>query len=862
MRHVIGKELLKKWPVPSSKVLSAEDRSACGVSSNQSAIACHGDSQPVPNRAGLGILRRDLSGRVLFANHDFCTLVGLSAEELHGASAKDITHPDDSERSDAAYREQSLLAEPYQIEERYVRSDGTAVWCSVHISFVLDENGRPLSSIATVSDITARRCAERSLRESEEHYRNTVELSPQIAWIAAADGSILQVSSRWHTVTGIPQSAALGQQWVQALHPDDVAPTRAQWEHSIATHEPVDVSYRLRGKDGAYRWFRARAVARLNGHGEVTRWYGSLEDIHDRRVIEDALRDSEERFRLAAQAAGLGIWDYDAVSGKREWSNEFKAMLGLDRDVEPDVLTALDLVVPADQPLLQSLVNAAHSGDTTTRFEGALRIRRANDGAERCMQTGGWRMYTSSGRLTRVLVTVRDVTEERTAEDRIRWTANHDAMTGVPNRAFFAEQLDTAIRAALPDSVLALILLDVDRLKEINDTHGHDAGDMLLRTFAARLRTAFGAKAVIGRLGGDEFGVVLDGMEGDSLHRFIDDALRLMATPFEYEGQTLDTQATAGLATYPAHGTTFDDLLKASDIALYVGKSSQRGALSIFESTMRAGVQKRTSMLNVARSAIREGRIFPFYQPKVELATGRVVGFEALLRWRHDSLGIQAPDTISAAFEDTSLAIALGDQMYRAVARDLRRWLDLGLEPGRVAINLAPAEFRHGNLIGRVLEPFELAGVPLDRVEIEITETVLLCRDTDKVASILEAFRENKARIALDDFGTGYASLTHLKAFPVDVIKIDRSFVSNLRDGSDDAAIVDAMVGLAHRLRIEVVAEGVQAAEQAKYLQRKGCAYAQGHLFSPAMSAEQAEALLVSGFAGARQGDHWQHLTR
>jgi EAL domain-containing protein (putative c-di-GMP-specific phosphodiesterase class I) len=255
-------------------------------------------------------------------------------------------------------------------------------------------------------------------------------------------------------------------------------------------------------------------------------------------------------------------------------------------------------------------------------------------------------------------------------------------------------------------------------------------------------------------------------------------------------------------------------------------------------------------MLNVARAATRDNRIVPFYQPKVELATGQVVGFEALLRWRHDSLGIQTPDTICAAFEDTNLAIALGDQMYQAVAHDLRRWLDMGLEPGRVAINLAPAEFRHGHLIGRALGPFEQAGVPLDRVEIEITETVLLGRDTDKVASILVAFRESGARIALDDFGTGYASLTHLKAFPVDVIKIDQSFVRNLCDGSDDAAIVDAMVSLAGRLRIEVVAEGVQESEQAAYLQRRGCAFAQGHLFSPAVPAAQAEAFLGPGAAG------------
>lgn len=267
---------------------------------------------------------------------------------------------------------------------------------------------------------------------------------------------------------------------------------------------------------------------------------------------------------------------------------------------------------------------------------------------------------------------------------------------------------------------------------------------------------------------------------------------------------------------------------------------------------MRADAQRRTSMLNVARVAVRDALVVPYYQPKICLSTGRIVGLEALLRWRDDLLGVQGPDTIAAAFEDLGLAIAMSDRMLGCIADDMRRWIDRGVPPVPVAVNLSPAEFRHDGLVDRITRPFRQRGVPFERIELEITETVLLGRDTDRLAATLATFHDHGFRIALDDFGTGYASLTHLKTFPVDVIKIDKTFVSNLRAESHDAAIVDAIITLAKRLDMAVVAEGVEQDEQAEYLARRGCDYAQGYLYSEAVPAEAAEALLR---AGAPAGD-------
>lgn len=798
------------------------------------------------NAAPVGILVRDAADRVIFANAAFAAIAGRAVVPGEPCPLVHLVDPDDRQ---ALARARSDSGLPFRLETRVLRPDGSALWCTLHAAPVPNGPNQPPSSVVMIVDRSERHQAEQALREQAEHYRSAIELSPQIAWTAAPDGSIREVSSRWHDVTGVPEEDALGEAWMYTLHPDDVPSTRLHWDLSLASKRPVDVEYRLRTSDGQYRWFRARAVARLDAAGAAICWHGTLEDIHDRRVAEDALRDSEERFRLAAEAAGLGIWDYDAQTNRREWSRDFRNMLGLRPDAEPSVTTALQRVHPDDRHLLTALVDAAQSGDTSARFEVTLRIHRADTGAERWMQTDGWRMYATSGKLSRVLVTIRDVTEERAIADRVRWTATHDALTRIPNRGFFNERLEQTLAAAQPSDCLALVVFDVDRLKEINDSIGHDAGDALLRTFAKRLETAFVNDVVIGRIGGDEFAVLLRGGSRAELHGQITHALDSLAASFDYDGNTCDAQATGGVAYFPTDGMSATDLLKTADIALYVGKNGARGAVTTFEASMRAGLQRRASMLNVARAAVRDRRILPFYQPKVMLADQGLVGFEALLRWRHDHLGIQTPDTINAAFEDLSLAVAVSDAMLAQIARDMRSWIDAGLPVGSIAINVSSAEFRHDDLVARILEPFRRLDVPPELLELEITETVLLDRDPGKVAATLRALRSKGVQIALDDFGTGFASLTHLKAFPVDTIKIDRSFVQHLCDRADDEAIVDAVLGLADRLSLQVVAEGIESEAQADYLRMRGCKLGQGYLFGRPMPVDAATQLLAGSSA-------------
>ncbi len=808
----------------------------------------------VLSHARIGLLHRDRQQRVLTVNARFCELAGRRPAQLSGLAIEAFIHPDDLPELRRIYEAHMARSTPFGVETRIVRPDGSVIWCDINVCFVCDTAGVAVSTITVAQDVTARRTAEAELRESEEHYRYTVELNPQISWTAQADGSIDAVSSRWRAATGSDPEAALGTQWISALHPDDAGPINLAWADAVASRSAVDLEYRLRGPDGAYRWSRARAAARLDATGAPIRWYGTLEDIHDRKLAERALRESEERFRLAAHAAGLGIWDYDALGGRREWSDDFKAMLGLPQDTPATVGTALALVIPEDRHRLQALVAAVEAGDGDHRFETMLRIHRADTGEERWIKTGGWRIEAPSGRLSRVLVTTRDVTEERTAEDRIRFAALHDALTGLPNRAAFGERLEVAIeQAERLGQGLALVLFDVDHLKETNDTIGHDAGDVVLRTFAERLRNALGSGCTLARLGGDEFAAVIEGEDApDRIVARVQAALRTVREPLAHEGRILDCQATAGGSVFPAHGATAAELLKSADIALYAAKANARGSLLTFQPHMRADLQRRSSMLSIARDVVRDDRIIPFYQPKVALATGRVCGFEALLRWHHTALGTQLPATIAAAFEDLDLAVGLSERMLERIVGDMRRWLDDGVAFGRIAFNLSPAEFRRDDLTDRILSRLHHAGIPPERLELEVTETVFVGRGAECVATALEEFSRAGVHIALDDFGTGYASLTHLKAFPVHTIKIDKSFVSHLDSDTGDAAIIDAVVALGHRLGMTVVAEGVETESQARHLLAQGCDMAQGFLFGPSTSPAAVPEVLRRAYAIAQ----------
>jgi len=698
-------------------------------------------------------------------------------------------------------------------------------------------------------DISSRKEADDALRRSEERLRLVQDVTGLADFEAGPDG-VAHCSRRLIEQVGLPAETATltFEDWMKVIHSDD----RDRWFAGIVDALDRDDAYSsefriVRPDNGEVRWILSHTKVERDMNGNATRTVGAQLDITGRKRAEEALRESEERFRLAAEATGLGVWDYDPVTGKRDWSDRLCEIFGFDPAQDPSLHLASERVHPDDRPRFVEILNDMRDEPESVRIAYTFRISRASDGAERWLTMNGWKGARTESE-SRVILTVRDVTEERTAEERIRWNASHDGLTQLANRVSFQEQLDLAVRKAKKTGQsFGLLMIDLDHFKQINDALGHQAGDRLLQNFADRLRATVRAGDTVARLGGDEFAVLVGHLDSAQrlaeLSRSIHERLR---EPFIQQGRVLDCRVSIGAAVYPDHGKTPKDLMVSADMALYAAKAEGRSKTIEYRPHLRDEVQRFAAMVGTAREAIQDDRIAPYYQPKLNLNDGSIVGFEALLRWRDKSDGVHLPAGIAAAFEEHEVAAEISERIIGQSISDMRRWLEQGVPFGHVAVNASAAEFRRDDFAERVLESLHKADIPPSCFQLEVTETVFLGRGSEFVQRALSVLHQTGVRIALDDFGTGYASLRHLKEFPVDTVKIDCSFVRDMEEDPNDEAIIKAVINLGKNLGIKVVAEGIERMSQAQRLIELGCDYGQGFLFSEAIPAERIPALVSS----------------
>jgi len=445
----------------------------------------------------------------------------------------------------------------------------------------------------------------------------------------------------------------------------------------------------------------------------------------------------------------------------------------------------------------------------------------------------------------RLMVVARDITHQKKSEEQAIWMAQHDVLTGLPNRALLQDRLDAMLGNADQPTTRALLILDVDNFKAINDTLGHDAGDSLLCTFADRLRAAVLDGDIVARTGGDEFALIIGARSDAEVQAAADRIYAQLREPFVHEGRLLECAASIGASFISGDGKARSEIMKAADIALYAAKASGRAQLKLFEPSMMEEVERHQAMIGHARYALQRDTIQPYYQPKVSLRTSRIVGFEALLRWTDRDGQLCGPDVLKAAFDDPALSGPLSDRMLDKVLDDVHRWLGAGLPFGHVAINVAAADFRSGCFAETFLERLATKGVPPSCIQIEVTETVFLGHEAGDVEAALRRLSDQGIRIALDDFGTGYASLSHLNQFPVDLLKIDRSFVQRIESSPDAEAISATVINLGHCLGLEVIAEGIETAVQEAQLAGMGCDTGQGFLYSSALPADHVPVVLL-----------------
>lgn len=429
---------------------------------------------------------------------------------------------------------------------------------------------------------------------------------------------------------------------------------------------------------------------------------------------------------------------------------------------------------------------------------------------------------------------VRDVTDRYTAESQVRFLADHDSLTALPNRHNFQARLEAALDGAVANNPFAVFYVDLDHFKAVNDTLGHQFGDSVLVEAAWRIKSALGGQGFVARLGGDEFACIVDDFDTvDDLREVGRAIVEAISQPMEIERRTVRIGASIGIAIAPEHGATSETLLRSADLALYEAKSRGRGSAIVYDPAMEELKQERGRLELDLRSALANGEFELHYQPLHELASDRIAGFEALLRWRHPERGLIPPDVFIPIAEHTGLIVALGEWVLREALAEAATWpSDM-----TVAVNVSPAQMANFTLLKQVIAALSASGFDPHRLELEITETMLM-QECDDHLQQLERLHALGVRIALDDFGTGYSSLNYLRSFPFDKIKIDRCFISELNAGSESSAIIEAVLDLASKLNMQTIAEGVESEEQLASLRALGCEQVQGYLISKAIPAE------------------------
>ena len=444
-----------------------------------------------------------------------------------------------------------------------------------------------------------------------------------------------------------------------------------------------------------------------------------------------------------------------------------------------------------------------------------------------------------------VLMTRRTLARVQATEAQLSQLAHYDSLTGLPNRSLFQDRLGQAIaRAHRSGRLVALMFLDLDRFKEINDTLGHEAGDRVLKEAAARLRAHLREGDSVARLGGDEFTVLLEDVEGsDQVRGVAQKLMRAFGEAMALDGRDFFVTLSLGIALYPRDGSDADTLIKHADTAMYQAKSEGRDNFQFYLPDMGAAASERLTLEGSLRQALERGEFLLHYQPVVRLADGQVASVEALLRWQHPTEGLLPPGRFVGVAEQTGLIVPIGDWVLQEACAQAMRWQQAGLKPLRIAVNLSARQFRKPGLVESIRSALAASGLESRWLTLEITESLLM-ENAAASGAVLQSLKEMGTHMALDDFGTGYSSLAYLKLFPIDIIKIDRSFVRDIPGDVDDAAIVRATIGLAASLGMQTTAEGVETQAQLAFLREHGCRYGQGYLFSRPVPAEELEALL------------------
>ena len=739
----------------------------------------------------------------------------------------------------------------HDVDVELVTAKKRQIWVTIR-TILTQANGQLAKRISVIQDITERRQTEAALRASEENFRLITSQVPGVVFRLALgnDGTRRYsfVSDGVRELYGVsPEEVMADANVLQALrHPDDREVIEADLAEMTNSRSAKLIQFRIRLLDGTVKWVQiASNLLSQDITGSVRA--GVMTDITARKWSEAQLQETEARWKLALESTGDGVWDWHIQDDVEYYSTRYKEMYGYGEDkVWQRSDDYADLVHPDDKAQMVR-DQQAHFAGKTTNYVNEHRVRCKDGSWKWILSRGTVISRDSEGKPLRMLGTHTDISKRKEIDALIWQQANFDALTGLPNRRMLRERLEAEMQLCRDsDQRMAVLFIDLDHFKEVNDALGHAKGDELLVEAGRRIRERLRDGDTVARMGGDEFTVLLTNISDNArTQRIVEGILGAMTMAFQLGDDQVFVSASIGITRFPDDALEVESLLKNADQALYVAKGAGRNRLSFFTPALKEAALVRARLTYDLRAGLAHQQFLMVYQPIINLVTGVVHKAEALMRWQHPTRGLISPVEFIPIAEASGLIIDIGDWAFREVAQQTRRWRDSVYPDFQVSVNKSPAQFHHdGGSNQAWLEHMGALGLPGESIVVEITEGLLLEASPSVNRQLLE-MRDAGIQVSLDDFGTGYSSLSYLQKFDIDYIKIDQSFIRNLKPASKELALCKAMIVMAHELGIKVIAEGIETEEQRDLLVAAGCDSGQGYLFARPMIAADFDVYLA-----------------
>lgn len=790
-----------------------------------------------------GIVLADAhSGIMLDANPAAMALMGRSMEEIRGLHLSNVHSPNEAAIAQALFPKHS--DETGRGEYSIVRPDGGRVPVEISAGPMTDARGRELV-LGILHDLSDRKRAEAALQESEARFRIMADGCPTIMWVTDLLGGISFVNRKCREFFGIAYEQLEGGKWQPRLHPEDAPEYIGTFVKAVEERTAFHAQARVRRADGEWRWISSYAEPRWSPSGEFLGHVGLSPDITERKEAEEAHRASEEKFRQLAENIREVFWMMNAAGTEVLYiSAAYEEIWGRTcEELYRHPMSWMESIEPEDRECAHATFLKQLHGE---RIESEYRIRNAN-GELKWIRDRAFPIRNEAGEIVRVAGIAEEISERKKAEAELAHQAQHDHLTGLPNRLLLSDRLEADIeRAAQSGSMVAIVYIDLDGFKFVNDTLGHEAGDSLLQQVTGRLERCIRELDTLARMGGDEFMVVVNEIEDDKTALAIAERLRTaLHKAFQVAGNELHVTASLGVALYPRDGADVSTLRRNADAAMYGAKRSGKDRVQLFSSEMRDSFVEHFELETDLRHALEtDDQLSLVYQPIFEARGHCQTAFEALLRWTHPVLGPISPAKFVPIAEESGLIFRLGLWVLEQACRQCRIWQEDGHPGVRVAVNVSALEFARAEFADNVVRTLEQCGLPGHLLDLEVTETTLM-RELEESIRKMSLLRARGIRISIDDFGTGYSSLGYLARLPVDMLKIDRSFVAELAVNANSRSLVKGMISLAHSLGKQVIVEGVETDEQFRILKAFFCDEVQGFLLGrPApLRASQYQAL-------------------